>query len=277
MDSSAKSFYGYDLSFLDEPIIGVALATPALGFREALLVCTEKRLIYIRKRRGKPTIDRNYEWQAITQSSLKRTFGIWYFKVKTNKYEDEYTGKRSELSEIAKIVKERALQSSPDFFVLKPSDLPKEPGLDSDSDTSSQLEHASSQRKQGSAQDTYIPTHRETGSCQEFEIQGYDLSSVGELVECAATVTFGSRRGVLAITPTRFLFIRRDYGGVFINHEYYRETINVPTLVSSEDRHFLIVKSETGIDRYSGERHDLERIVALVGEKRGFGATRDRR
>ena len=101
-----NSFRGYDLTIVNESILGVAVAAPESSFSGLLLVCTASSLLELRKSWGKTRIEKAHDRAFFTDVSLKRSFGVWNLEISTYSGGLKYTGERDQLERIAQFLRQ---------------------------------------------------------------------------------------------------------------------------------------------------------------------------
>lgn len=97
---------------------------------------------------------------------------------------------------------------------------------------------------------------------EQHEAEANEMRAVvGEKVYVAATVQSGIRRGVIALTETRLVFVRKKQGRKFIDCEFSREAIASATLSINIGGHKLTIEHDGTRTTFVGDRRQLEPFV----------------
>ena len=188
-----NTFDYYDLTFLDQPV--QIAANAKLGIRGGVIVLTRTRFVYSRMKRDRGFIDRELMLDAIGSSTLKRHLGTWQLTIEHNRKSLIFVGKRDELE--------------PFVVSLRNSAEANEKRRDED-------QHLA---------ETQPVSESTDGRGDDGLYDAHNTTIVGEPVLLTAKASGGLRNGLIVLTESRLIYLRKKKGETYIDRESNRNAI----------------------------------------------------
>ena len=235
-------FEDYDLTFLGEQVH--AATDVKSGFRIGVIALTESRLVFIRKKKGREFIDREFSRDAISSSTLKKHFGSWQLSVGDNRTSSIFVGQLDELEPFVEPLRQSASAN-------KSRRIEEQRLADS---------HA----------------HPEVSDEPEPEgmYDGHDTTIIGEHLLLIAKASAGFGSGVLVLTEDRLVYVRKKKDKTFVDREFDRSAIVDVTYSKSLGSWTLGFKDGSKLLFYNQNDDDLEPFVAPLRRNAAANETR---
>ena len=190
-----NTFEDYDLTFLGEPVHVAAKVKS--GFRNGVIALTESRLVFIRKKKDREFVDHEHHLHAISTSGLKKFLGTWQLSVDHNGKSEIFVGQQDELEPFVKpLLRSAEAQVGQADAVLKENP------------------------------EAYLSTpEKNEVDGRAIEYDGHDISIAGEPPLLVAKASAGIRNGVIVLTETRLIYLRKKGSVTFVDRQSDRRSI----------------------------------------------------
>ena len=217
---------GYDLGILGEPVFLAAKASG--GFRNGVIALTETRFVYLRKDKNGTFVDRESQLSAVTEVVFKKFLGTQQLIFVDAGESLTYYQHGDDLEP---------------FLEPLVNSAGKDPAI-----------------QEETLEDNPVGAPRVAISDDKSEYCGINLGILDEPVAIAANVSSGFSSGVIALTDTKLVYLRKKRDESYIDRETMLDAVTDVTLKPGQiaQLHF---KDEGKLVIYNGDSDDLEPFV----------------